>query len=104
MFADEIELSSISSFIASMVILLSTGLFVSFFVGDSIILTGLRREKKLIEKSEGELAQESEDIARLTKKIDNLEKLIKQQLVHHGRTQQMDSNKKEEGSRGSETI
>jgi hypothetical protein len=36
-------------------ILLITGLLVSFFIGDTIIISGFKREKKLVEKSEKEL-------------------------------------------------
>ena len=39
------------SLFVSIIILLAIGLFVSFFIGDSILLSGLRGEKKLIEKN-----------------------------------------------------
>lgn len=35
-------------------ILLVTGLLVSFFIGDTIIISGLKKEKKLVEKTEKE--------------------------------------------------
>lgn len=80
MLADEIGLSSISSIIISVVIMLSTGLFVSFFVGDRIVLSGLRREKKLIEKTEEELRVEGSelsevktDLRKIEKKLEDLE-------------------------------
>src|SRR3989338_9252294 len=38
------------SLIFSVLILLGTGLFVSFFIGDRIIMSGLRHEKKIEEK------------------------------------------------------
>lgn len=40
------------------IILLSTGLFVSYFVGDSILISGLKSEKKLNEKTANELREE----------------------------------------------
>lgn len=42
----------------SIIILLSTGLFVSFFVGDTIIISGLRKEKRLDEKIASEVRTE----------------------------------------------
>ena len=38
------------SLVISMAILLLTGLFVSVFIGDKIIISGLKQEKKLLTK------------------------------------------------------
>lgn len=46
------------SIVVSIIILLSTGLFVSFFVGDTIIISGLRKEKRLDEKIASEVRTE----------------------------------------------
>ena len=78
MLADEIGLSSISSIFISVVIMLATGLFVSFFVGDRIVLSGLRREKKVIDKTEEELRAES---VTLTEVKDELRK-IEEDIAH----------------------
>jgi hypothetical protein len=51
------------SLLASLLVMLPTGLFVSFFIGDTILLSGLRREKKLVEKNDAELAREGREIA-----------------------------------------
>lgn len=60
MIADDIPLlyDPYVSLVVSVVTLLLIGLFVSFFVGDSILLSGIKGEKKLIEKTEGEIRQE----------------------------------------------
>lgn len=47
------------------VILLATGLFVSYFIGDSILLSGLKGEKKLAERTEKEVKEEEEKINEL---------------------------------------
>lgn len=47
------------SFLISVAILLVTGLFVSFFITDRIILSGLTKEKKLAEKTKEEVRQET---------------------------------------------
>lgn len=68
------------SIIISVIILLATGLFVSYFVGDMIIISGLHKEKKIAEKNEEEIQSElhhEEDVmARLENKIDNLNEKI----------------------------
>src|SRR3990167_10024982 len=62
------------SIILSIIILLLTGLFVSFFIGDHLLITGLKQEKKLTEKAESEIRTEADALdeikARLGK-IDN---------------------------------
>lgn len=40
-------------------ILLMTGLLVSFFIGDTIIISGIKKEKKLVEKTDSEVREES---------------------------------------------
>lgn len=62
------------SIIISVVILLLTGLFVSFFIGDRIILSGLKREKKLTEKTEAELKAELDIVTHLKMRLDKIEK------------------------------
>jgi len=56
--ADEIGLGSFSSILISLILLLSTGLFVSFFIGHYIIFSGLKQEKKIEEKEEAEIEME----------------------------------------------
>lgn len=61
------------SIIASVIILLVSGLFVSFFIGDRIILSGLKQEKKLEEKTKEELDAEMNIVNDMKQKIDNIE-------------------------------
>lgn len=67
------------SLLISIVILLLTGLFVSFFIGDNIIITGIRKEKKLIDKTEDEIAIESDRIKHIEDRLISLEKEIHKQ-------------------------
>lgn len=46
-----------ASILLGTAILLVTGLMVSFFIGDTIIISGFKREKKLAEKTEKELLE-----------------------------------------------
>lgn len=56
--ADMFSLSGPMSILISMIILLATGLFVSFFIGHHIILSGIKQEKKIEEKEESEIKME----------------------------------------------
>lgn len=85
------------SIIISVSVLLLTGLFASFFVGDVIIMSGLKQEKKLTEKAEAEIKEEmamamkaqseimveSETLKEMQKEIKELKTVIKEELQHH---------------------
>ena len=65
-------------------ILLLPGLLVSFFIGDNIILAGLKREKKLAEKTEQEIETEKEeldDVRGIIKKMEKDLEEIKSKLA-----------------------
>lgn len=82
-FADELEMLGgvwgfffhpIISLLISMAVLLLTGLFVSFFIGDRIILAGLKHEKKVEEKTEAEVREEEAILAAINTKLSHLQK------------------------------
>jgi hypothetical protein len=52
------------------IILLVTGLFVSNFIGERIVISGLKKEKKVTDKTEIEVQEEEGEIRRLDKKVD----------------------------------
>ena len=63
-----------ASFILGVLILLMSGLLVSFFIGDSIIISGFKREKKLADKNEKEILQaEKTQTAEILAKLDHLD-------------------------------
>ena len=62
------------SFILGAAILLLTGLLVSFFIGDSIIISGFRKEKKLAEKVSAELRVEKDILEEVSSRLDVIEK------------------------------
>jgi len=74
--ADEFQLASFPSLIISVVVLLMTGVFTSFFVGDAILMSGIKREKKLIEKTEEELTIEAGVLKRLQSEVSREESLL----------------------------
>jgi len=61
--------------------LLLTGLMVSVFIGDRIILSGLRREKKLEEKTEDLIKEEVITLQHIRDEIRDLRSKIEQQSI-----------------------
>ncbi len=76
--ADDADLGGWFTLFISLIILLLTGAFVSNFVNDRVILSGLRKEKKLVEKTEEEVRAEMATLSEIKKEI--LE--IKKELVN----------------------
>ena len=61
------------SILISLSILLLTGLFVSFFIGDNIILSGIKKEKKFIEKADAAVKEEKESLAEIKDELHKIE-------------------------------
>ncbi|MEK9154934.1 MAG: hypothetical protein AAB596_02600 [Patescibacteria group bacterium] len=76
--ADYFNLSGLTSIVISIVLLLITGLFVSFFIGDRVIISGLKQEKKIAEKTEAEVKGESDKLGAIETEIKKIEKDIDQ--------------------------
>lgn len=74
--ADLIHLDPVMSTIVSGLVLLASGLFVSFFVGDTILISGLRQEKKLAERTESEIKHELDYLKEIKKDIVDIKKKI----------------------------
>lgn len=86
--ADEIPIlnNSLISLITGSGILLITGIFVSAFVGSRLILTGLRGEKKMTEKTKEEIEAEESEIHKLENTLHRVERElsdIKKEVAHH---------------------
>lgn len=75
--ADDLNVGSIVSLIIGSVILLITGIFVSMFVGNRLIISGLKGEKTLVEKTKEEIVTEETQIEELQKTLDRVEREIK---------------------------
>ncbi len=76
--------SSGGSIVIGVVVLLSTGLFVSVFVGDSIIMSGLKHDKKIIERAIEDVELEKSDVEKMLElviemkqEIETLEKKVR---------------------------
>ena len=74
------------------IILLATGLFVSYFIGDTILISGLRQEKKQAEKTSKDIKEEEAEIAVIKSDIEVvknevheiMEAVKKENELHHG--------------------
>jgi len=66
------------SIIVGTLLLLPTGLLVSTFIGNEVIISGLKREKKIIEKTEEELEEEISEIEKVSKKLKSIKEEISQ--------------------------
>lgn len=75
--SDDWGVSSWGSLIFGILITVLTGLFVSFFIGENIIISGLNKEKRIDEKTEEEIHKEREEIHRERTTIVSIEKDIK---------------------------
>jgi hypothetical protein len=64
------------SFLIGALILLMTGPFVSSFLGNELIISGLRGEKKLAEKTEDEVESEKEKIDKMQKDLAEIKNLL----------------------------
>ncbi|MDQ5962583.1 MAG: hypothetical protein QG653_390 [Patescibacteria group bacterium] len=64
--------SDVGSMLTGIIVLLMSGLFVSVFIGDSILISGLRHEKKVTEKTEDEVAGEKADIEVINEHIEDI--------------------------------
>ena len=58
------------------IFLMLTGLAVSVFIGDSIIISGIKHEKKVFEKAEFEIQTEEKEITSVEKRLKVLEDKI----------------------------
>lgn len=74
--ADEINISAIISIVLGAIILLITGVFVSAFIGNRLIISGLAGEKKLSEKEKSEIETEEAQIKNLQKAVNKIEEKL----------------------------
>lgn len=74
--ADDFNMPSAASLLFGIILLLLTGVFVSAFIGNKLIITGLSGEKKLEEKQAEEIQTEEAQIKKLQDTVSRLEKKL----------------------------
>lgn len=70
--ADDFGMSSTGSLFVGIVLLLITGLFVATFIGEQVILSGLKGEKKVADKTEDEVRKEANILFDLRREFDEI--------------------------------
>lgn len=74
--SDNWNMSGLESLILGGLLTLLTGLFVSFFIGDSIVISGLNKEKRIDEKTEEEIRKERNTLVEIQKDIKEIKEYI----------------------------
>ena len=73
------------------VIMLMTGLFVSYFIGDTIIISGLKGQKKITDKTDKDIKDEETELSsikttikEMKKEVDEIREVVEHEHnVHH---------------------
>lgn len=60
----------------SVLVLLGSGLFVSFFVGDAIIMSGLKKEKKFVDNAQEEMEKEEKELEHIEQVLERIETTV----------------------------
>lgn len=71
--SDLMGLHPIASLIIGTLILLLSGVFVSAFIGNKIIISGIRGEKKIEEKTIEEIKSEEETLGKIYRKLEKID-------------------------------
>ncbi|MDD4761925.1 MAG: hypothetical protein PHZ25_02800 [Candidatus Pacebacteria bacterium] len=86
--ADDLNLSSSGSLIISVIILLLTGTFVSFFIGEEILISGVKAEKRrdqsIIEKIEREQKKSIElleEVNGIKKSLEEIKNKLEEKII-----------------------
>ncbi|HBA45701.1 hypothetical protein A2W67_01325 [Candidatus Nomurabacteria bacterium RIFCSPLOWO2_02_40_28] len=74
--ADDLNIGSVTSLVIAVTILLVTGVFVSAFIGNRLIISGLIGEKKLEEKEMKDIETEETQLKNLQSTLSRLEKKL----------------------------
>lgn len=77
--------------IITAIILLMTGLFVSYFIGDTILISGIKNQKKTTDRTEKDIKIEEEElnkirstIKEMKKEVDDIKGVVEEESrIHH---------------------
>ena len=83
--------SPVVNMILVAIVLLMTGLFVSYFIGDTILMSGLKGEKKVADKTRKDVKEEEERIGEIRttikemkKEVDQIKGIVEEEhKIHH---------------------
>lgn len=75
--SDDLGITSSESLLGGIFLALITGLMVSFFIGENIIISGLNKEKRIDEKTEAEIRVERSVLTRIEEDIREIKEILK---------------------------
>lgn len=76
MVADDFGLPGWASVALGVILTLATGLFVSIFIGDRVIISGLKKEKRIDEKTEEDLRKEEAILLEIKEELKEIKEEI----------------------------
>ena len=76
--SDLLNIPALASLVFGFLLLLAIGVLVTEFLGNRIIISGLRGEKKIEEKTLQEIEDEEMFLSSLKNKIDRIEKMVEE--------------------------
>jgi len=76
--ADNVNMPGWVSLALGIFISIFSGLFVSFFVGDKIIISGIKEEKRIDEKTEEEIKKEEVTLREIKQELEKIEDEIEE--------------------------
>lgn len=74
--SDSLNIPTWISLFGGIVLAMITGLFVSFFIGDNIVISGLQQEKRTDEKTKEEIIKEENEISEIKREIRVIKELL----------------------------
>lgn len=84
--ADLVKIPAGWSLAISLVLLILSGTFVSFFIGEQIIMSGITQEKRIEQKTEAEIIEEDVKLSHLDNDIESMKKEIDELYRKFSRT------------------
>ncbi len=77
--SNALNIPSWVSLVGGITLAMITGLFVSFFIGDNIVISGLQQEKRTDEKTKEEITKEEHEMEEVKKDIREIKELLLKQ-------------------------
>lgn len=78
MMADDVSMPGWFSLFLGVMLTITTGLFVSFFIGDKIIISGIKEEKRVDEKTVDEIKKEEVVLERIERDIEDVKENLRE--------------------------
>lgn len=74
--SDSLNIPTWISLLGGILLAMITGLFVSFFTGDNIVISGLQQEKRTDEKTKEEIIKDENELSEIKQEIRDIKELL----------------------------